>query len=135
MNRNSDYNIVNKIARNFGYKPKFLYYNINKNKYEWKDISKKYFHPQLIYINGVPATSLINLMRFKMKSTGWGKGIFWCKDKHRKTVLIFVINQDGEYCKDWELKGNRLKIFDDLKQEIIEFAKSRYKEIGDDIYG
>ena len=42
MNRNNNYNIIHKVAKHFGSKPKFLYYNIEINKYEWINVNREY---------------------------------------------------------------------------------------------
>ena len=129
MNRNNFHNVVHKIAKHFGSKPKFLFYDIKKNKYEFIDMTKKYCHPQLIFINGIPLTKIVGLLRFGFHNTGWGDGLIWCKDKVQKTVLLFLLNRDGEYVKDWEVKGNRLKDLEQFKEEAIALSKERFVDI------
>lgn len=135
MNRNSFYNVVYKIAKHFGSKPKFLFYDIKKNKYEFIDVTRKYCHPQLTFINGIPLTKIVGLLRFGFHNTGWGEGLIWCKDKVRKTVLLFLLNRDGDYVKDWEVKGNRLKDLEQFKEEAIALSKERFIDINSDIKG
>lgn len=135
MNRNSFHNVVYKIAKHFGSKPKFLFYDIKKNKYEFIDVTRKYCHPQLIFINGIPLTKIVGLLRFGFHNTGWGDGLIWCKDKVQKTVLLFLLNRDGEYVRDWEVKGNRLKDLEQFKEEAIALSKERFIDINSDIKG
>lgn len=135
MNRNSFYNVTHKIAKHFGSKPKFLFYDIKKNKYEFIDVTRKYCHSQLIFINGIPLTKIVGLLRFGFHNTGWGDGLIWCKDKVQKTVLLFLLNRDGEYVKDWEIKGNRLKDLEQFKEEAIALSKDRFIDINSDIKG
>lgn len=135
MNRNSFHNVVHKIAKHFGSKPKFLFYDIKKNKYEFIDVTRKYCHPQLIFINGIPLTKIVGLLRFGFHNTGWGDGLIWCKDNVQKTVLLFLLNRDGEYVKDWEIKGNRLKYLEQFKEEAVALSKERFIDINSDIKG
>lgn len=135
MNRNSFYSVIHKIAKHFGSKPKFLFYNIKKNKYEFINVTRKYCHPQLIFINGIPLTKIVGLLRFGFHNTGWGDGLIWCKDKVRKTVLLFLLNRDGEYVKDWEVKGNRLKDLEQFKEEAIALSKERFVDINKEMVG
>lgn len=131
MNRNNFHNVVHKIAKHFGSKPKFLFYDIKKNKYEFIDVTRKYCHPQLIFINGIPLTKIVGLLRFGFHNTGWGDGLIWCKDKVQKTVLLFLLNRDGEYVKDWEIKGNRLKYLEQFKEEAVALSKERFGDINE----
>ena len=135
MNRNSFHNVVHKIAKHFGSKPKFLFYDIKKNKYEFIDVTRKYCHPQLIFINGIPLTKIVGLLRFGFHNTGWGDGLIWCKDKVQKTVLLFLLNRDGEYVKDWEVKGNRLKDLEQFKEEAVALSKERFVDINKEMVG
>jgi len=108
-----------------------LFYDIKKNKYEFIDVTRKYCHPQLIFINGIPLTKIVGLLRFGFHNTGWGDGLIWCKDKVQKTVLLFLLNRDGEYVKDWEVKGNRLKDLEQFKEEAIALSKERFGDINE----
>lgn len=131
MNKNNNYNIIHKIAKHFGSKPKFLYYNIKTNKYEWIDVNREYCHPQLVFINGIPFTTIIKFLRFNFHNTGWGEGLIWCKDKVRNTVLLFLLNRDGDYVQDWEIKGSRLKDLEQFKDKAVSLSKQKFGDIND----
>ena len=76
-------------------------------------------------------TKIVGLLRFGFHNTGWGDGLIWCKDKVQKTVLLFLLNRDGEYVRDWEVKGNRLKYLEQFKEEAITLSKERFGDINE----
>lgn len=110
---NNLYKFAWKVAKYFGTKPQFLYYDLKNDKPYYGDLKKDFIHYHLIFIAGIPLGTAWTLLQAKAHMIK--DNIFWVKDKKEKSTSIFLINDHGEildfktntlgcgykYIKDW----------------------------------
>lgn len=113
MNNNDLYKFAWKVAKYFGTKPQFLYYDKDKDSAYFGKLNKNFIHYHLIFIAGIPLTVAVTLRRNKVHMLE--DNVFWFKDKKEKTTTIISIDEDGTFVDMDTVNGLGLKYIKDIK--------------------
>lgn len=121
------YYLAYKIAKHFGVKPMFLYYDESKKDVYFKKLGKKHVHQDLIYINGVSLKTAFKLYLENIKTIQ--PHLFWVIDKKNKKTILFAINEEQNIFESKEVDGMGFKYISPYIEEYKEVIKKYTIEV------